>query len=997
MFTISQLRESLEDPVLAADLEEVRHALASHRIGISEVLDEDAVIRLGNLITAVLSSAPAWAPGEASDILERAGEAAELLTLSAGVSAERARLRGALLYELAAMPMMASAVYSSSEGPRFLTDFFTRNQAFGSLASDVNLNGDIKDPARAGLLRLAACQNALALLDFEHEPQTELELHTAALRGAARHLALDMSLTEVDAFTEVVSRRAARATRMLTPPEILGGLRSIGFPPELWDGQARALAAGMLNHDHDAWGLAAPTGTGKTFLARLLIIDALAHMPESKVLYIVPTKALVHQIHQDLSRALAPVGTAIVAVKAQLTKLEGDDAAAVAQAAVLVLTPEKADLLLRIGAEFLGDVSLVVVDEAHHIEDGTRGVLLELYLARLRVALATKARYVLLSAVAPNIRELTDWVGSRPGYAVVEQRSTRMKVGIYKIRKEGRFNRGFIDYTDGTRLRLFESGVKKGQEAGLVQLTRRLASAGPILVVAQGKKTTENIAQALRDALVADGLAELDAEQLRRPSMARLDSRLEREMYPGVELRALIRFGIAYHHAGLPPRVREAVEAAISDEVITYVIATTTLADGVNFPFSTVIVQSLATPDPSFEVGKPMSWRVFTPRKFWNIAGRAGRPGADHEGQVILYEASLKLDKVGSIDPYTRAGILEIPPVTSALATGLHDVRKGIESGEFTLEDLGAEELPSRLPKRARGLVNLVRVGLAHARATGVQDRNGAYFDGTLAAQTLKGEDLAFARRVVDQQEQVLDVFLASESAPSVELVAELGLSIDTLTRLQRWVRALEDWQLASVGNVLYGPSINFDQLKYIIGPVLKHMAELEGRRLSGWYTQTVIDWCDGKPFSQIPRTARESRLEDLIGLMYSEIQHILPWGLYATDQFVAAEAAQRNIDYAGEVNQLAYLVDAGVPGWPALRLTALGFERTDAARLSRAYLRSRLGSETDVLLWIGAQANERLAAIIRGADRRRLDYDFDRLLRELRPPGADPSHPSGE
>ena len=150
--------------------------------------------------------------------------------------------------------------------------------------------------------------------------------------------------------------------------------------------------------------------------------------------------------------------------------------------------------------EFLGEVSLVVVDEAHHIEDGTRGVLLELYLARLRSTLAAHARYVLLSAVAPNIREITDWIGDRPGYAVVEQRSTRMKVGIYKVRREGHFNQGFIDYTDGTRVLIFNRKAEKGQEAGLVQLAERLAAAGPLLVVAQGKKTTENIAAALHRA-----------------------------------------------------------------------------------------------------------------------------------------------------------------------------------------------------------------------------------------------------------------------------------------------------------------------------------------------------------------------------------------------------------------------------------------------------------------------------------------------------------------
>ncbi len=367
--------------------------------------------------------------------------------------------------------------------------------------------------------------------------------------------------------------------------------------------------------------------------------------------------------------------------------------------------------------------------------------------------------------------------------------------------------------------------------------------------------------------------------------MARLDSRLEREMYAEVKMRELIRFGVGYHHAGLPPRVREAVEAAITEGLITVVIATTTLADGVNFPFSTVIVQSLAAKDPTFETGRPMSWRVFTPRKFWNIAGRAGRPGSDHEGQVILYEPSLMLEHAGSIDPYLQPGIREIPPVTSALAAGLSDLRAQVQTGEVSLADLRKAELPEKLPKRTRGVVNLLRVGLAHARATGSQAPGDSYFDATFASRTMSGPG-----------------------------------------------------------------------------------------------------------FSQIKPTTREPRLEDLIGLMYSQIQYILPWGLYATDRFVAEESTSRGIDYDKQVTQLAYLVDAGVPDMGALRLTSAGFERTDAARLSTEYLRSAARTSTDIIGWLRAQSRERIAGLIRGHDRRRLDYDFDRVLRDL----GRPSSPEG-
>jgi hypothetical protein len=168
-------------------------------------------------------------------------------------------------------------------------------------------------------------------------------------------------------------------------------------------------------------------------------------------------------------------------------------------------------------------------------------------------------------------------------------------------------------------------------------------------------------------------------------------------------------------------------------------------------------------------------------------------------------------------------------------------------------------------------------------------------------------------------------------------------------------------------------------------------MAELDGPRLSGIYTETVIDWCLGKPFAAIPLAARHKRLEDLISFIYVKIGYLLPWGLYAFDRFLREAAAERRLEYGGEVQTLAYLVDAGVPDTAALVLCAQGLERTDASRLSRAYFASREARETtDIIRWVRAQPFERLAALVRGVDGRRLDHDFRRVLKDLRHNGED-------
>lgn len=916
MFSVDELRLAVSSRELEADLRVVRESLTRDKFETPIAEGNISVARLASLINAALVSAVRWKAGEGLELLEQAGEAAEVLArLEEEPFASQARLRGALLYELADLPTMASALFDDRDGPQFLVDFFKRRGPFRSLASQV-IDGDSNGAADRPM-RLALCQDALSLAEFQHDPERELSDHARDLELVACHFQFDLNLTDVRAFEQVVRRRAERATRESTDQELLRSLRQIGFPPELWASQTQAIQAGLLDPKFDAWSMAAPTGTGKTFLTRMLILKTLRDRPGQKVLYVVPSKALVHQVSRDLQRSLKGAGIEVLSVTAQLTSLAETEEEELAVAAVLVLTPEKADLLLRIGAKFLKEVALVVVDEAHHLEEGTRGVLLELYLARLRAALAVDARYVLLSAVAPNISEVTDWLGSSPGSTLVTRRATRMRVGTYRIKQVGGINRGVIDYTNGTEVTVLSESVETAQDQGLVQLAERLGVGGPVLVVAKGQKTAENLASDLQKRLEAAGAQPLSSEDLQAEEMLRLDSRLEREMYAGVELRELARWGVAYHHAGMPPRVREAVEDAITAGFIHFVVATTTLAEGVNFPFSTVIVQALATQAPTFEPGVPMSWRIFTPRKFWNIAGRAGRAGYDHQGQVILFEPSLQAERVDSVDPYLEPDIERIPPLTSALADGLSNMRREIEDGELSLDDIATPVLQKGVAKGTQGVVNLVRVGLAHAHATEAMGDEESYFQGTFAAQVMKGRDREFAEAVMAQQAQVVDEYLKAPGAPPVEFVAELGLSIDTLSQLQEYVRSLEDWQIEGWGKVVMGPAINFQQLKYVVGPILKRMSELEGERLGGIYSSVVEEWCRGHPFSVI-KPVRTDRLEELIRVMYSRVQYILPWGLYAANRFVEEEVARRPFPYDGELNRLAYLVDAGVPDWAA-------------------------------------------------------------------------------
>jgi hypothetical protein len=197
----------------------------------------------------------------------------------------------------------------------------------------------------------------------------------------------------------------------------------------------------------------------------------------------------------------------------------------------------------------------------------------------------------------------------------------------------------------------------------------------------------------------------------------------------------------------------------------------------------------------------------------------------------------------------------------------------------------------------------------------------------------------------------------------------------------------MENWQIANLGKLFFGGTLNLDQAQYIIGPVAKRMSELEGPSLGGFLSDVIARWLSGVTFTSIRSQSKfAKRLEDLIAVIYSRVQYLLPWGLWATDWLIEQEADRRNINYDNQVKKLAYLADAGVPNFDALYLTHLKFERVDSTRLSQAYSKAGgMSTGIDCIGWVLNQSPERLEKILHGQDKRRIEHRFFDRIAALR------------
>ena len=986
MYEPHALEAVISTDAFAADQTFVQSALNAIRYHQPTIFDHSAKGRLGHFIECVLASAPSWSNGEGVEVCRIAGEVAELLSTDEHLSPDHARwlrLRAALLYELGDTPALASTMLQDEDVPQTLIQFFKRQGSFGNLNghSDLTTSAPEED---FSIEWSAVVWDAVRAADYlQIHAERFSDLGGTAMSSLAKTLSLPLSATDYQALGAAVRRRLDSATSSRIGSKLLGALQTVSFPSELWAAQSDAISNGILEHKFRSWGMAAPTGTGKSFLTQVLIADSLLKNRNNLILYLVPSKALVYEVSERLSNSLSKLDFQVTAITTALVDLDDEEEEAITRSSVLVLTPEKADLLVRISARSFQRTRVVIIDEAHHIESGTRGILLEMYLWRLKSLIPKDARFVFLSAVAPNIKELTAWMGSPSQSVVHKSRPTRMRVGVYRIGRQGRRNVGWIDYEAGGRLPLFDRIEGTSQRDRLAQLAHALSVAGPVLVVAKGKKECENLARAMTKRLDASEGMNTDAFQ--SEVVQRLDSRLERELYTDVPMRGLLRSRVVYHHAGLPPRVRTAVEEAIRSGLIRFVFATTTLAEGVNFPFSSVIVQSLAL-RVAPEKGRPPRYSPVTPRVFWNIAGRAGRPGMDREGHVILFEPSLGLDRIEYVlGDYLNPSIGSIAPVTSALAKGLETLLSGLESGEIDEKWIATPHMHERTPKHIQGTINLIRVSLLHAKATGILRSAEEILEGTFASRFFDVDKKYAVEVLIGEQDRVVNEFFAQPTAPSVEVAAELGLSLETLDDLRGYAHALEDWQLNNMSTVMRGGNINERQIEYLLSPVAARMAELEGGKLGGFLTPLIRQWILGVPFSRILVEGAQ-RVEDLVSVVYSRIQFLLPWGLYAFDRLVQDESARRGVAYDNSIRSVAYLVDAGVPGFDALRLTHANVERVDATRLAHRYRQLgglRLG--VDIVGWLSGLSDSAIRNVVMGLDRRRVDFDLPRVLRQLK------------
>ena len=437
MFTKGELQTVIGSTAFQSDYNWVQESLINRQNRLNVLFSKEILNRLDYFLEAAMSSFPDWSFDEGTEICKIAAEVAEALSFNDEVSEtlqKKYRLKASILYEGAGLPALSQAIINTKDYNTLIQSLFKRSDGF------MNLGFEVKDElpkAEDGIDAFSDAflsQSASNLLHYEQGESDKSGEESWAF-DLAKFFNFGFNASDVRGFNTILANRFRQATVSNVSSELFETLETIKFPAELWPAQVQAIKGGLLKAEYDSFGLASPTGTGKTFLTRLLITDAIKELPDSKILYLVPSRALVYEVSSSLQSGLEALDIKVLAINPQLVMLDNEEESEYDRASVVVLTPEKADLLVRLGKDTLDAITHVIIDEAHHIEADTRGVLLELYLWRIKKLMKEKTRFIFLSAVAPNISDLTNWIGSNPKSEIVERRATRMRARTYKIIK----------------------------------------------------------------------------------------------------------------------------------------------------------------------------------------------------------------------------------------------------------------------------------------------------------------------------------------------------------------------------------------------------------------------------------------------------------------------------------------------------------------------------------------------------------------------------------
>ena len=549
---------------------------------------------------------------------------------------EKARLNNGSAVEDQAIALRLIGLYHWARATEMLAEYMLQGQSR-------TIFGDLDKHFESGIKAAAASGDARYKMILRWLHATGRIMVTNSLWWGTRTVN-----SRVSAFVKALTRRKQQAMFELLPPQ-----------------RAALLEQGLLDQAKTAIVIDMPTSGGKTLLAQFRILQALNQFDGDHgwVAYVAPTRALTAQITRRLRRDFEPIGLRVEQLSGAIEVDAFEEELLTDQKKpfdVLVATPEKLSLVIR-NKNMSRPLALVVMDEAHNLETEARGLRIEFLLATIKRD-CLRANFLLLMPYVESSETVAQWLaqdvnaGKAISFSTTAWKPNERIIGLY---------RAVADDSKHTGWRLEYETLTVTERAMKLRGTHRVGKCKPInvsrsKVLGGGKQKgfglqTAAIASVMsergtsiaigRDPRMAWSIARNAASSVPKFDVIPDDVRLVQdflrtEVSQRFELIKMLDHGVGVHHAGLSDEIRTLMEWLAESGHLGVLCATSTIAQGINFPVSSIFLASRSFPQGKRSV-------EMSPREFWNLAGRAGRIGHDSVGVIGLAEGR---DRNATID-----------------------------------------------------------------------------------------------------------------------------------------------------------------------------------------------------------------------------------------------------------------------------------------------------------------------------------------------------------
>jgi replicative superfamily II helicase len=834
------------------------------------------------------------------------------------------------------------------------------------------------------------------------EPEIELRYHTGiALEYAQKSGNLSLGL--LYQFFEAFAVKMVRNTIWYTTRGINNWVTRFnqfvshreekGLFELLYPQRESIIEGELLNPAHRAIVVNLPTSSGKTLIAEYRILQALNQFKERGgwVAYVVPTKALVNQIYIQFQKDLSSIGIRIEKASGAID-LDGfeqhlvEDNGNHTDFDILITTYEKMNLLVRqgLGTTTERPLVLTVVDEAHNIEESSRGLNLEFLLSTIKND-CEEANFLLMTPDISNSEDVSRWLaGDRGSVINLEldwwQPNERI-VGAIEIEGRARnydytlrtlyTDKGTYDIGSTIPLSSVRNSYQTASQAKIskVKIACKVASDvlsldSPIIVLASNPNETYKIAESLYESVGNDTETDEDVELVIKLVQSELG-----EDFP---LGKYLKRRIAVHSSALPDEIRFLIEDLMSNEKLQVLVATTTIAQGINFPVSAVIMGAYNYP---YSGAMPV-------RDFWNLAGRVGRAGQDSMGWVgIAVKKEADLLEVGN---YVRKASDDLhSQLVNAIDNALRHAEEDFDRWLFIDERWSA-----------------ILQYISHLRRqTQQQDAFLAQLElklqATFGYNQLSGEKKNFLRDNLRRYVSTLslaDAKRADETGfSSVSVRQMIGRLASSNISPQDWQRN----QLFSESNQtmqnLVGIMLNTYEIKKSIQDLNEGGQPLDRTSVA----RLIIDWVNGKNLASIasrmyPDVETITAIQKATKALYKIVANSATWGLAALQKMPTSGVDWENmsdIEKKKMANLPAYL-HYGVNTDEGVLMRKNNVPRSIANRLGELYNASVNGEifnqpSDAVNSWLSQQPNE-IWNNVRPVSSRLSGEDYKRVWEKL-------------